>query len=97
MRIGRGFLFHSVLASLQLALDAAVGNEPPERDEDIQTAGHPRIHKGERNGDEVEHGRESAFQIPGDGRREEGFRALMRDDRTLQKVVGNGRHQHTKP
>src|ERR1700722_8395001 len=89
--LGNRGLFPLVLR--QHTLDARIGNEPEEGDEDEEGLGNPRTDEGERNGEEVTGGREFSFPVVADGGGEEGVGALLLDDGALQDVVGDGGHE----
>src|SRR5437867_12179593 len=77
----------------QHAGEAAVGDEPQQRDEDLHGVGEPRTDERQRDGEGVEHGGKLAFEIAAERCGEFGFLAVLADDGGLQNVVRDGRQQ----
>lgn len=75
------------------ALDAAVGNEPEKGDKDEKSVRDPRVHKCERDGEEIADGGKFSFPVVADGGSEQGVRTLLLDDGALQDIIGDGRHE----
>ena len=81
---------------LESSLDSRIGNQPQQRDEHVQCAGDPGVHKRQRDRDEVERETESAFPIFANRQGEKRFAALFGGDRALENIVSNCRHQQHK-
>ena len=86
------------LACIAMLIDyprnAAVRDEPHQRHKDVDGAGHPWADEGYGDGDDIKCGRELAFEVTPEGRRELGVGALLGEDDALQDTVGNRGQQH---
>jgi hypothetical protein len=82
-----------LLVLRQHVLDARIGNEPEEGDEDEEGLRDPRADKSEGDGQKVAGGREFSFPVVADGGGEERVGALLFDDSALQDVVGDRGHE----
>ena len=82
---GRGF---SLVLVLQERLDPAIGDEPDQRDGDVNRVGDPLVDEREEDGSPIRCRRDLALEVPPDGPGEPRLPAMVRDDRVLENQVG---------
>ncbi len=73
----------------QGALDPAIGNEPHERDENVDPGREPGAKKGNPDRGRVENGRDLALEVMSKRCRQGRARIDLGQDKTLQDVIGD--------
>jgi len=84
-------------ASVDLALDAAVRNQPDHRDYRIERHRGIGLHEGDENAAAIERERDFAFHVGADGVRDILIERSRSDQRPRQYEIGDGRKKQCDP
>lgn len=71
------------------ALEAAIRDKPPKRDEDVNRRRHPREEEGSANARGVENGRQLSLEVVPEGSKQRGARIDLSENEILQNVISD--------